>query len=258
MSKVLSVLSFILIISIQSFAQQTIKGVVTDSSGNGIKGVNILTKGNKKGVQTKDDGSFSINVKESGTVNLVVSAVGYKSIIVSASDNKEVSIMLTLDVVVQDEVVVNVGYGTLRKRDVTVAASSIGAKDLKDMPMNNAAEALNGRLAGVTAAATEGSPEADIKIKVRGGTSITQDNAPLYIIDGIQVESGLNSLSVQDIQSIDVLKDASATAIYGARGANGVVIVTTKSGKQGKVKLNYSGFVGVKTFQYCLPFVPGG
>ncbi|HOZ76640.1 MAG TPA: TonB-dependent receptor [Ferruginibacter sp.] len=249
MSKVLSVLSFILIISIQSFAQQTIKGVVTDSSGNGIKGVNILTKGNKKGVQTKDDGSFSINVKESGTVNLVVSAVGYKSIIVSASDNKEVSIMLTLDVVVQDEVVVNVGYGTLRKRDVTVAASSIGAKDLKDMPMNNAAEALNGRLAGVTAAATEGSPEADIKIKVRGGTSITQDNAPLYIIDGIQVESGLNSLSVQDIQSIDVLKDASATAIYGARGANGVVIVTTKSGKQGKVKLNYSGFVGVKTLR---------
>ncbi len=246
MSKVLSVLSFILIVSLPSFAQQTIKGVVTDSSGNGIKGVNILTKGNKKGVQTKDDGSFSINVKESGAVNLVVSAVGYKSIIVSASDNKDVTILLEQDIVVQDEVVVNVGYGTLRKRDVTVAASSVSAKDLKDIPLNNAAEALNGRLAGVTATASEGSPDADVKIRVRGGSSITQDNNPLYIIDGVQVESGLNSLSLPDIQSIDVLKDASATAIYGARGANGVVIITTKSGKQGKVKINYTGFVGVK------------
>lgn len=249
MSKVLGVLSFILIVSLQSFAQQTIKGVVTDSSGKGIKGVNILAKGNKKGVQTKDDGTFSINVKESGMINLVVSAVGYKSTIVSASDNKEISIVLAQDIVEQDEVVVNVGYGTLRKRDVTVAASSVSAKDLKDIPLNNAAEALNGRLAGVTATATEGSPDADVKIKVRGGTSITQDNNPLYIIDGVQVESGLNSLSLQDIQSIDVLKDASATAIYGARGANGVVIVTTKTGKQGKVKLNYTGFVGVKTLR---------
>lgn len=246
MSKVLGVLSFILIVSLQSFSQQTIKGVVTDSSGKGIKGVNILAKGNKKGAQTNEEGKFSINVKENGTVNLVVTAVGYKSTIVSASNNKEISIVLEQDIVAQDEVVVNVGYGTLRKRDVTVAASSIGSKDLKDMPMNNAAEALNGRLAGVTATSAEGSPDADVKVRVRGGSSITQDNNPLYIIDGVQVESGLNSLSVQDIQSIDVLKDASATAIYGARGANGVVIVTTKTGKQGKVKLNYSGFVGVK------------
>jgi TonB-dependent starch-binding outer membrane protein SusC len=247
MSKVLGVLSLILIVSLQSFSQQTIKGIVTDSAGKGIKGVNILAKGNKKGVQTNDEGKFTINVKESGAVNLVVSAVGYKGAIVSASDNKEVTIMLEQDVVVQDEVVVNVGYGTLRKRDVTVAASSVSAKDIKDMPINNAAEALNGRLAGVTATASEGAPDADVKIRVRGGTSITQDNAPLYIIDGVQVESGLNSLALQDIQSIDVLKDASATAIYGARGANGVVIVTTKSGKQGKVKLNYTGFVGVKS-----------
>ncbi len=248
MRKLVGIFSFLLIVSLHSFAQsQTIKGVITDSLGKGIKGVNILAKGNKKGAQTDNDGKFSINVKGEGSVDLIVSAIGYKSAIITANASKEVSVMLQQDIKVEDEVVVNVGYGTLRKRDVTVAASSIGSKDLKDMPVNNAAEALNGRLAGVTATASEGAPDADVKIKVRGGSSITQDNAPLYIIDGVQVESGLNSLSVQDIQSIDVLKDASATAIYGARGANGVVIVTTKSGKQGKVKLNYSGFVGVKS-----------
>jgi len=247
MKKFPGILFFLLIVSLHSIAQnQTIKGVVTDSAGKGIKGVNIFSKGNKKGAQTDSDGKFSISVKSEGNVDLVVSAVGFKSAIVSANGNRDISIVLEQDIVVQDEVVVNVGYGTLRKRDVTVAASSIGSKDLKDMPMNNAAEALSGRLAGVTATASEGSPDADVKIRVRGGTSITQDNNPLYIIDGVQVESGLSSLSVQDIQSIDVLKDASATAIYGARGANGVVIVTTKTGKQGKVKLNYAGFAGVK------------
>lgn len=247
MKRLSGLLFFVFIVSLHSFAQsQTITGVVKDSLGKGLKGVNIFAKGNKKGTQTNSDGKFSITVKSDGNVDLVVSAVGYKSAIVSANGGKEVSIVLDQDVVVQEEVVVNVGYGTLRKRDVTVAASSISSKDLKDVPINSAAEALNGRLAGVTATASEGAPDADVKIRVRGGTSITQDNNPLYIIDGVQVESGLNSLSPQDIQSIDVLKDASATAIYGARGANGVVIVTTKSGKQGKVKLNYSGFVGVK------------
>lgn len=248
MKRLSGLLFFVFIVSLHSFAQsQTITGIVKDSLGKGIKGVNIFAKGNKKGTQTNSDGKFSITVKSDGNVDLVISAVGYKSSIVSANGGREATIVLEQDIVVQDEVVVNVGYGTLRKRDVTVAASSISAKDLKDVPVNNAAEALNGRLAGVTATANEGAPDADVKIRVRGGTSITQDNNPLYIIDGVQVESGLNSLSPQDIQSIDVLKDASATAIYGARGANGVVIVTTKSGKQGKVKLNYSGFVGVKS-----------
>ena len=238
MSKVLGVLSFILIVSLQSFAQQTIKGIVTDSSGKGIKGVNILAKGNKKGVQTKDDGTFSISVKESGMINLVVSAVGYKSAIVSASDNKEISIVMTQDIVEQEEVVVNVGYGTLRKREVSSSVSSITAKDIKDMPINNASEALTGRLAGVQVTTSEGAPDADVKVKVRGGGSVTQTNDPLYIVDGVQVDNGLSTISPQDIQSIDVLKDAAATAIYGARGANGVIIVTTKSGKQGRLTVN--------------------
>ncbi len=246
MSKILSVLSFILIVSLQSFSQQTITGVVTDSSGKGIKGVNILAKGNKKGVQTNDEGKFSINVKESGTVNLVVSAVGYKSTIVSASDNKTVSIVLEQDVIVQDEVVVNVGYGTLKKREVSSSVSSITAKDIKDVPINNASEALTGRLAGVQVTTSEGAPDADVKIRVRGGGSITQSNDPLYIVDGVQTDNGLSTISPQDIQSIDVLKDAAATAIYGARGANGVIIVTTKNGKQGKLSVNFNSALGVK------------
>lgn len=117
---------------------------------------------------------------------------------------------------------------------------------MKDIPINSAAEALNGRLAGVTATTAEGSPDAEIRIRVRGGMSITGDNSPLYIVDGVQVENGLSTISPQDIQSIDVLKDAAATAIYGARGANGVIVITTKSGKPGKLIVSYNGFVGVK------------
>jgi TonB-linked SusC/RagA family outer membrane protein len=247
MSKFFRVLSFLFIVSLQSFAQtQTIKGTITDESGKGIKGVNILAKGNKKGTQTNEEGKFSINVKSEGNVDLILSAVGFKNAIVTASGNKEVSVVMTQDVVVQDEVVVNVGYGTLKKREVSSAVSSITAKDIKDVPINNAAEALTGRLAGVQVTTAEGAPDADVKVRVRGGGSITQSNDPLYIVDGVQSENGLSTISPQDIQSIDVLKDAAATAIYGARGANGVIIVTTKNGKQGKLSVNFNSAIGMK------------
>jgi TonB-linked SusC/RagA family outer membrane protein len=140
-----------------------------------------------------------------------------------------------------------IGYQTVRRKDLLASVSSVGAKDLKDIPINSAAEALNGRLAGVTATTAEGSPDAEVRIRVRGGMSITGDNSPLYVIDGVQVENGLSTISPQDIQNIDVLKDAAATAIYGARGANGVIVITTKSGKPGKLVLNYNGYIGVKT-----------
>ena len=144
-----------------------------------------------------------------------------------------------------DDVVV-IGYQTVRRKDLLASVSSVSSKDLKDIPINSAAEALNGRLAGVTATSAEGSPDAEIRIRVRGGMSITGDNSPLYIVDGVQVENGLSTISPQDIQSIDVLKDAAATAIYGARGANGVIVITTKSGKPGRLVVSYNGFVGVK------------
>lgn len=247
MNKFFRVLFFLLIITLPSFAQtETIKGTVTDSSGKALKGANIIAKGNKKGTQTNAEGHFSLNVKGEGTTDLIITAIGYKTAIVTANGNKEITVVLQQDIVMQDEVVVNVGYGTLKKREVSSSVSSITAKDIKDIPINNAAEALTGRLAGVQVTTSEGAPDADVKVRVRGGGSITQSNDPLYIVDGVQVDNGLSTISPQDIQSIDVLKDAAATAIYGARGANGVIIVTTKNGKQGKLTVNFNSAFGIK------------
>jgi TonB-dependent SusC/RagA subfamily outer membrane receptor len=155
-------------------------------------------------------------------------------------------VQLTREVITQEDVVV-IGYQTVKRKDLLASVSSVSAKDLRDIPINSAAEALNGRLAGVTASTAEGSPDAEVRIRVRGGMSITGDNSPLYVIDGVQMENALSIISPQDIQSIDVLKDAAATSIYGARGANGVIVITTKSGKKGKMKITYNAFVGVKT-----------
>ena len=145
------------------------------------------------------------------------------------------------------EDVVVIGYQSIKRKNLLASVSSVSAKDLKDIPINSAAEALNGRLAGVTATTAEGSPDADIRIRVRGGMSITGDNSPLYVIDGVQMENALSIISPQDIQSIDVLKDASATAIYGARGGNGMIVITTKAGRPGKPKVNFNGFMGFKS-----------
>lgn len=220
--------------------------VVDDSSGNGIQGVSVVVNETKQGVSTDADGNFRIVVSGSrSTVTLNVSYVGYQSRTVSAVGSTPVSVRLLVERGNLDDVVV-IGYQTVRRRDVLASVASVGAKELKDIPINNAAEALNGRLAGVTATIAEGSPDADVRIRVRGGMSITGSNDPLYIIDGVQVESGLSTISPQDIQTIDVLKDASATAIYGARGANGVIIITTKSGKPGRTVVSYNGLVGVR------------
>jgi TonB-dependent SusC/RagA subfamily outer membrane receptor len=153
---------------------------------------------------------------------------------------------------VGNEVVV-IGYQSVKRKDLLATVSSVGAKDLKDIPINSAAEALAGRLAGVQITSSEGSPDANITIRVGGGGSITQDNSPLYIVDGVQDENALATLAPQDIQSIDVLKDAAATAIYGARGANGVVIITTKGCRQGKLRKSYNGFVGLEKLAKEVP-----
>lgn len=143
-----------------------------------------------------------------------------------------------------DEVVV-IGYGSVAKRDLTGAVASVSGRVLADSPVSNMAQALTGRMPGVQITTTDGSPDADVKIRVRGGGSITQDNSPLYIVDGFPVER-ISDISVNDIQSIDVLKDASSAAIYGARGANGVIIITTKSAKAGKTTVSYNAFAQMK------------
>jgi TonB-dependent starch-binding outer membrane protein SusC len=227
------------------FAQnRTISGKVTDESGSPVSGASIITRGTKKGVQSEKDGTFSIAVKGAGSVSLIISSVGYKTAVVTTTDNT-VTVQLQKDVAVQDEVVV-VGYSSQKRKDLTGSVSSVGSKQLKDIPLSSAAEALQGRLAGVSATVSEGAPGAEVVIRVRGGGSITQDNSPLFIVDGIQVEKALDVISPQDIASIDVLKDASTTAIYGARAANGVIIITTKSGRPGKTTVTYNGSFGTR------------
>lgn len=246
MNKLFWLLGVSVMLSLSMYAQnKTIKGTVTDSLGAPVKGVSVFAKASKRGTQTDANGNFSITVNNSPTTDLIFSNVGYKTRIITTDGSQVVKVSLSQEISIQDEVVV-VGYGTVRRRDLTSSVSSVSAKDLKDIPINSTAEALSGRLAGVQVTTAEGSPDADVKIRVRGGGSITQTNDPLYVIDGVIVENGLNTISPQDIQTLDVLKDAAATAIYGARGANGVVIVTTKSGRPGRLQIGFNSSIGIK------------
>ncbi|RZK87041.1 MAG: SusC/RagA family TonB-linked outer membrane protein, partial [Pedobacter sp.] len=197
----------------------------------------------KTGTQTDNNGRFSISVAP-GTI-LVFNYIGYKTKEVSVGNQTNIKVSLASNSTDLDEVVA-IGYATVNRRDLTGSVSSVGAKQLKDIPNNSLAESIAGRLAGVQITVSEGTPNASAQIRVRGGGSITQDNTPLYVVDGIQVENALSVLSPQDIESIDVLKDASATAIYGSRGANGVVLITTKGGREMKTQINYNGLVGFR------------
>lgn len=227
------------------FAQsRQVKGTVTDEADLPIAGVSVTIKGTKTTVQTNAEGNFTIEVPRPANAELVFTSAGYKPVTKSVGTGN-MQVKMERNIASLDDVVI-IGYQAVKRRDLTGSVSSIGARDLKDLPINSAAEALAGRLAGVQVLQSEGSPDATATIRVRGGGSISQDNSPLYVVDGIQVENALNVLSPQDIQSIDVLKDASATAIYGARGANGVIIITTKGGKAQKTKISYSGLFGVR------------
>ena len=223
----------------------TIKGKVLDETGNPASNANIVIRGTKTGTQSDANGNFTIKTTAKLPVTLVVTYTGYTAKTVSVNNDKDVSISLEKTNDALDDVVV-IGYQAVKRKDVMGAVSSVGAKDLKDIPLSSAAEALTGRLAGVLVASTEGSPGADVTIRVRGGGSITQDNSPIYIVDGIQVENALSFLTPQEIESVDVLKDAASTAIYGARGANGVIIVTTKGGKEMKTRVTYDAFLGAR------------
>src|SRR5215218_9677443 len=239
-------LLFCLCVSVAwSQTRQVTGRVVSDSASAALPGVNITVKGSTQGTITGANGNFSISIPDRNNVTLVFSSVGYGQQEVNVGSKSSVNVTLASSSAALDVVVI--GYQTVRRKDLLASVSSIGAKDLKDVPINNVAEALNGRLAGVTATTSEGSPDANVRVRIRGGMSITGSNDPLYVIDGVQVESGLSTISPQDIQSIDVLKDAAATAIYGARGANGVIIITTKSGRTGRTIVAYDGFVGVRS-----------
>ncbi len=229
----------------KKIAQQGIQitGVVKDVNNMPIPGVNILEKGTKNGIQSDFDGKFSIRVSSSSSA-LVFSFIGYETATKVVGQNKTMNIVLKDESSTLNEVVV-IGYGTAKKGDLTGSVVSVSGEDLKKTNMNNVAETLTGRVAGVQVVSSEGSPDADIKIRIRGGGSLTQDASPLVIVDGFPIAS-LNDIAPSDIESITVLKDASSTAIYGSRGSNGVILVTTKKGKDGKIAVTFNTYYGLK------------
>lgn len=231
------------------FSQQPqrreVRGSVKDLNNLPLPGVSVILKGTTTGTITGGDGTYVIQVPANVNV-LVFSFVGMRSQEIDITGRQVVDVVLEEETVGIEEVVA-VGYGTMRKRDVIGASSVVRSKDIAVAPVASAAEAIIGRMSGVQVSVTEGQPGAEIVLKIRGGTSISQDNSPLYIIDGFPSDEGLRNLSPSDIESIDVLKDASSTAIYGARGANGVVLITTKKGAEGTSSVNYDGWAGFRT-----------
>lgn len=220
-----------------------IVGTVTDSTGEPIIGASVMEKGTpNNGTITDLDGNFSLKVAPNAAI--VVSYIGMKAQEIATGGKTQFAITLHDDATALEEVVV-IGYGTAKRKDLTGSVASVSADVIAAVPVASATEALQGKMAGVQITTTEGSPDAAMSIRVRGGGSITQSNEPLFIVDGFPVES-INDIPPTDIEDITVLKDASSTAIYGSRGANGVIIVTTKSGKEGKMSVSYNAYYSWK------------
>lgn len=238
-------LLFLMFSNIQAQDKITVSGTIIEGeSDTTLPGVSIMVKGTKKGTSTDFDGNFTIKDIPANAV-LVVSYLGYATKEVNVAGKTKITIELFPSAESLDEIVV-VGYGTAKKSDLTGSVVTISGSDITKQPISNVGEALTGRLPGVQIVSSEGSPDSDINIRVRGGGSITQNSSPLIIVDGFPVNS-LSDIASSDIENISILKDASSTAIYGSRGANGVVIVTTKSGKDGKITANFNMFYGVSS-----------
>ena len=235
--------------SIATYAQsQTVTGKVVDSDGYEIIGGSVTIKG-AAGVGTVTDinGNYSLQVNDASKDVLVFSYVGMTTQEVKVAGQRTINVTLQADAVMLDEVVA-IGYATVKRKDLTGSVASVNSKELSKVPTTDITQALAGRMAGVQIQQAEGQPGASVSIRVRGGISITQSNEPLYVIDGFPSEDGMGTLDPAEIETIDILKDASATAIYGARGANGVVVITTKNGSKagGKATVTFDSYVGFK------------
>ena len=235
------------VISLSVSAQNvTVTGTVTDKTGETVIGASVVQKGNtSNGTITDIDGNFSLSVPANST--LVFSYVGMTSQEIPLKGKTKVEVVMEDDAQALEEVVV-IGYGSVKRKDLTGSVATVNSEVLAAVPVASATEALQGKMAGVQITTTEGSPDAEMKIRVRGGGSITGDNTPLFIVDGFPVES-ISDIPASDIEDMTVLKDASSTAIYGSRGANGVILITTKRGKAGRLALNYSGSVTLETLK---------
>lgn len=216
-----------------------VSGTVTAANGETLIGVSVRIVGETSGATTDKDGKFSLNVKPNA--ELEISYLGFQTQKISVGEQSTFNIVMKESSKTLDEIVV-IGYGVARKKDLTGASVSIKGSDIASVPVATAAQAITGKIAGVNVVTQSGAPGAPVNITVRGGTSITQSTTPLYIVDGFQMDNALRNIDINDIETIDVMKDASATAIYGARGSNGVIIITTKSAKAGKSQVSYNGF----------------
>ena len=232
-------------IEVKAVAEQTVTGTVTDEGGGALPGVSILVKGSQRGTTTNQDGRYLLDLEDQAAT-LVFSFVGYKSREIAVGSRNTLDVILSPDLKSLDEVVV-VGYGTQRKKEITSAVASINKSKIADLKVSSFAEAMVGQVSGVQISQVNGGPGTALNVRIRGTGSIGAGNNPLYVVDGfpLNVES-LSSLNTSDIESIEILKDASATAIYGSRGSNGVVIVTTRRGSTGKPQIEFSAYTGVQ------------
>jgi TonB-linked SusC/RagA family outer membrane protein len=238
------VMGFLFMATSVLYAQNvTVSGTVTDAqTGEYLPGVNVIEKGTTNGAVTNIDGEFEISVPVSATLQF--SFIGYQKTEVAVDGQSTINVELKVDAKQLEEVVA-IGYGSIPRKDNTGSIATISGEELRKIPVSSAAEAIKGRLPGVNITTTDGSPDAEIVVRVRGGGSITQDNSPLFVVDGFIVET-IRDIPPSDITSINVLKDAASTAIYGAQAANGVIIITTRSAKAGKTTVSYNGYLQSK------------
>lgn len=252
----LGLLLLLCLIPLCSIAQNiTVKGIVKDNLGESVIGANVTEKGTTNGMITDLDGNFSLTVQKNAT--LVISYIGYVTQEIAIKVNTNLNIILKEDSKALEEVVV-IGYGTARKSDVTGSIASVGGDKLQEMPSTNITYALQNRVAGVDMTQTSSQPGATMQIRIRGTRSLTASNDPLVVLDGIPFMGNLSDINPGDIKSMDILKDASSTAIYGSRGANGVILITTNRGAQGTpAKFTYNGYVGAKSVFSKYPMMDG-
>ncbi|HVG40558.1 MAG TPA: TonB-dependent receptor [Chitinophagaceae bacterium] len=249
MKRKLSFIVFLLVCATMAWSQtRSVSGRITsDSTRQPLGGVSVSVKGGTLTVSSNNEGRYTIQIPENGNTVLLFSSIGYSEQQITVDNKSTIDVTLSPSFGAMNEVVV-IGYQSVRRRDLLASSSAITSKDLKDNPVNNAAEALQGKLAGVQITMAEGAPGAEAVINIRGRGSITQSSEPLYVVDGIPTDNALSVLNPQDIESINVLKDAASTAIYGSRGANGVIVITTKGGRNtnGKTIVSYNMYYGVQ------------
>ncbi|MBR1577862.1 MAG: TonB-dependent receptor [Bacteroidales bacterium] len=254
--KSLLMMGMLLLGSVLSFAQnRTISGKVTDANGDPIPGVAVVARTGATAIgQTTDlDGRYTISVPASVT-SLTFTMLSYEDAVETIGGRSVIDVVMKDSSLFLDEAV-SIGYAKVKRKDLTGSSVSVTGNDLAQVPVTTAAQALTGKAAGVNITTQSGAPGAEINITVRGGNSITQSTTPLYIVDGFAMEDGLRMVDINDIESIDVLKDASATAIYGAQGSNGVILITTKSGKAGKTQVTYNAYGQFEQISKTLPML---